>query len=608
MTRSIFFLAVLNFLALVATYGCSLRSEKPLIPKDAQDVWAYESRLQWVLKHDDGRGEYSVIPRVYESGKAIVPLLIKELQSEDYVIRYKAVTNLGAMGSDAAEAVPALIELLNEDWQPEPDVEIFGTEPFSFSVAWAIRKIGPAAVPALIQGLKHKSEYVRGNVCEVLSEFHPKVEGIIRILSGMTGDESLYVRWAVAKALGWMNDVKVIPVLAEMMQDESVRGAAVRSLGLIGGVSVVPHLVKALGDSDISVRRVALDKVWSWAGSPGAELAVPYLVSIIQNDSRADKYNAIKALGMIGPGAKDAVGLLMGILANGADDFREAAATALGGIGPPAAEAVPVLLDKFKNDVPNVKRECAYALGEIRVADDDVISALRNAMEGKEDIWVGHQAALALGRLGPPALPALIDALGNENSDIREEAAEGLKEMGIAAKDAETALIKSLQDADPEVRKWCAKALGSIGRESPAAVAALTGLLSDKDFWVRATAAEGLGMVGPQAKDAIPNLEKALKDRNGIVRSRSALALHLIDSGVIDAVGFLINELASHNLDAQSSAAYVLGLMGADAARALPELRALDKREKNNLAGFEARTAIGKIEADIKKLKKQGEE
>jgi len=602
MTRLILCSAVSIILSLAVAYGCSSRSSKPLIPKDAQDPWAYESKLHSVLEHDDGIGEYSVIPRVYESGKAIVPLLIKEL-SDPYVNR-KAVTNLGAIGPDAVEAVPALIELLNDNWE----MEIFCVpERLSYTAVRAISEIGPAAVPALIEGLKHKDEYVRGNVCQELSGFHPKVEGIIPILSGMTADESEYVRRAVADSLGSIDISDALPVLSQMMEDESesVRGAAVKNIGGFSGASVVPYLVKGLGDKDASVRRIALD--WDWSATPGpyAESAVPYLVYIIQHDSKLVKEDAINALGKIGPAAKDAVPLLIEILKDGIESFRVDAARALGGIGPPAAEAVPFLVDKLRTDVRDVKRECAEALGKIGVADDDVISALRNAMEPNEHAWVQNQAALALGKLGPPALPALINALGDEHGQIRERAAEGLKEMGIAAKDAETALIKSLQDPNPEVRRYCAKALGSIGRESPAAVAALRGLINDKDFWVRAAAAEGLGMAGSAAKEAIPDLLKALTDKSGMVRSQSALALHLIDPSVIDAVGFLVKELASHDLEARAAAAFALGVMGADAADALPELRELGKREKEGLPGFEARTAVGKIEADVAKSKKQ---
>ncbi len=92
--------------------------------------------------------------------------------------------------------------------------------------------------------------------------------------------------------------------------------------------------------------------------------------------------------------------------------------------------------------------------------------------------WTDQDAAEdALGRIGAPAVPALMDALRSTNPSVRRKAVEVLGRMG--------------EDASP-------------------AVPALTALLDDPDFGVRKAAARTLGQIGPAAKDAVPALMRAL--------------------------------------------------------------------------------------------------
>ena len=73
-----------------------------------------------------------------------------------------------------------------------------------------------------------------------------------------------------------------------------------------------------------------------------------------------------------------------------------------------------------------------------------------------------------------------------------------------AAKDAVPALIQALQDQDSNVRNNAARALGSIGEGAVDAVPALIQLLKDQDEWVRINAAWALEEIKkflPEATD-----------------------------------------------------------------------------------------------------------
>jgi len=82
-------------------------------------------------------------------------------------------------------------------------------------------------------------------------------------------------------------------------------------------------------------------------------------------------------------------------------------------------------------------------------------------------------AAEALSRIGPPAVPMLVDALRSSDQEVRRQACAVLMRMGPDAKEAVPELVLLLEDADPELRKMAATALGRIGPDAAPAVPAL---------------------------------------------------------------------------------------------------------------------------------------
>ena len=130
----------------------------------------------------------------------------------------------------------------------------------------------------------------------------------------------------------------------------------------------------------------------------------------------------------------------------------------------------------------------------------------------------------ALNNIGPDAkeaVPALIEALKDEDKTARQNAAEALGNMGPDAKDAVPTLIETLKDKYGAVRRAAADALGSIGPDAEEAVPALIEALKNKDGTVHRAAASALGSIGP---DAVPELIEALKNDDGTLRENAANA------------------------------------------------------------------------------------
>jgi HEAT repeats len=89
-------------------------------------------------------------------------------------------------------------------------------------------------------------------------------------------------------------------------------------------------------------------------------------------------------------------------------------------------------------------------------------------------LWTEHQTAVdALRRIGPAALPSLVELLHGQDRLLREEAARAIALMGPEAKDAVPDLIGALSDQDAEVRKNVIRAIGQMGPSATTAIPAL---------------------------------------------------------------------------------------------------------------------------------------
>ena len=151
---------------------------------------------------------------------------------------------------------------------------------------------------------------------------------------------------------------------------------------------------------------------------------------------------------------------------------------------------------------------------------------------GDESRSVRTGASTALRKMGPAKLPFLIKALKHENRKVREAAAQGLYGLGPEAAEAIPDLTEALQDTDAFVRQWAATALEriahSLGPAVSIAVPGLIDLLREGDYMVREWAAHALGSIGSSAEAAIPSLTEALLDDVPSVRDAASDALDKI--------------------------------------------------------------------------------
>ncbi|GEM_PF-331069 len=435
-------------------------------------------------------------------------------------VRAAAAEALGAIGDP--RALPDLVAALRED----PDWTV------QAEAATALGKLGrPEAIPALIEALY--SEFFWGAV------------------PGAAADALV--------ALGPAS----LPALLEVAQDDHTvaRSWAVRALGRLGDRRAVPVLLERLADPEPRIRRMAAEAL----GTIKAPEAVPALVRALEDPDVAEA--AAEALVQLGPVVVPSV---LPLLGHPDAWVREGAAFVLGGVR--AEEAVLPLLERLADEERRVREVAAWALGAI--GDPRAVDPLMERLDrsvNADPNWLFY--GLALGLIGPPAVPVLLEALGDETPEVRGIAALVLGTIPSAAFVAGPALIATLEDRAASVRAAAAVALGAL-RVEEAVPALLVRAREDRDADVRIRAVRALGRIG--SPEAIPLLRALFRGEDlcsetpeslfgdpPCLRAEAALALGRV--GDAEAVPDLITALEDTEGESDSmraNAATALGLLG----------------------------------------------
>ena len=186
-----------------------------------------------------------------------------------------------------------------------------------------------------------------------------------------------------------------------------------------------------------------------------------------------------------------------------------------------AIVAIPILVSMLGDDVAVPAIEC------------DMSPWLRRELTRSADArrWAetspAKEAAEALGEIGDPAVPGLLQALRHADWKTRKFAAHAfgetdrITEVGTAV----SALVATLRDGHAEVRDRAAWALGEL--EDPSAIPGLLTALKDTDTELRSKAAWALGEI--EDARAVQGLVQALKDSHWEVRKMAAWALGEIE-------------------------------------------------------------------------------
>lgn len=191
------------------------------------------------------------------------------------------------------------------------------------------------------------------------------------------------------------------------------------------------------------------------------EAAIDPLIAYINNPTNRSRNLAIRSLGMIGDAR--AIPALSASLFDPDEVIRSVAAWALGEIGDD--HAIPSLISAVKDSKQCVRTRAKSSLEALGhpMGDDGTVfvdgTLIRQHISelGSRAPFAQEQAYNALVKVGKPAIPALINALSDYRSWVRQHAVNALSEIGDTS--VRPALQEALRyDDDPVVRQ----AIGTV--------------------------------------------------------------------------------------------------------------------------------------------------
>jgi HEAT repeat protein len=482
--------------------------------------------------------------------KAAVPLG-EALRSRGLHARWRALDALLRLGRDGKDAVPALVRTLEKDDRVK----------LRILAAMALGRLGPdakAALPALTRAAADRRNLGTSwhaahpsSVCDAATQAVGLIDPSARkavaaaalpVLLDMLHGEDHGEKQAAAGALAHLapHVGPALPDLLEMALPPNSQGPVVTALLRSGAPGLGP-LLKVVGDpkGDPEPRRALLRQM---AGAPE-----------------------------LGP---EAIGTLAGLLKDPDPGIRGWAVIALGNQGPAAASAIPALIEALP--------------------DPDLIQ-LRDIV----CLTCTYLAADALAHIGPPAIPALKEALTKEAA--RHQAALALARMGPRARAAAESLRPLLKAKGRIPRAQVAGALLRIGETPEEPLRVLGTLLAGNDASLRDSALDVLSDAAINTRghapwslqrEAIDCLIRLLDEEN--LRGKAATVLGRLGPAVKPVLPELVRRFEKADTQAKNNIRNIFSALGPDAAEAVPALvRAIRPAEAEVWITYRALGEIG---------------
>ncbi|MBN1432115.1 MAG: HEAT repeat domain-containing protein [Methanomicrobiaceae archaeon] len=462
-----------------------------------------------------------------------------------------------------------------------------------------LKKIGRSASMQLLNALNSESPEVRDGAAEVLGSFSSEdIDTFMKLL--VSGREN--ARDGAARTIGYIagNGVNITAPLSKNIKDgepEARKGAAV-SIGYIprpttGAINMLLYLLR---DDDREVRRQAAEslKKLKWSSKNPVEMSFYFLAE--------DNW---KELGRIGTPALDAISF--GLETGDSGDRVQIAGILTGIEGKISRTLLLSLLDDPEKSVRLAATDAIADTGDkeflnylvAAMDDSDYDIRVEASWALKKAGWIpenGYQKVKSLmlrgdfrevELMGEKALPFLIENLGDNDPDIRNDTIKILYSIGTPAYDA---LVKAKNSSSPAIRVGINEAIDYFSREDEKAgkkkdgvsvkeeeirayntkeywynalisnsynhemAQRLSGALSDEDDIIRIAAVETLKGHG---KKSVPVLVLLIKDESENVKTAAIEALG--DLYAAEAIEPLVETIEDEHSQVRKASAYSLG-------------------------------------------------
>jgi len=531
--------------------------------------------------------------------KIALPALIQALDDDDKQVWANAIAAISALGPEAKDAIPTL--LADFDSKSASRQRSYYRDQVLIRNAYALARIGPAAIPPLIEGLRSPDTMMRSGAARALGGMGPAAKDAVPALIENLGHRDDALQRDVIEALGHIGDAAkprliealawnearqrstaalalgamgksapdaVAPMLARLKTetDTTVRASLLTALPKLG-TDVSAALIEALKDEREPIRHAAVNGLLT--ARSGKTQIVKSLAALVNDPKSSER--AAYVLGRLGESAAPAVPSILLAIAN-SNPPPQPFVDALVQIGEPAV--TPILVNFAKADPATLTREhwavkCLQQMGGLSVAPVG-----RNLTNPSPSVRL--LAARTLVELGPdaePATPALLKALDDGNLHVRAVALIALVAVRTPIAQLEPHLDAAFKHESPIIRSAAVEASVHLaGEDGKAFHGKIIAALKDPDESVRKTA---IGQLGPAFGDAVPLLIPLLEDSTR--RAAASEALGRIGPAAKPAVPRLAALLPSGEKDDRIRASHAIGQIGPSASEALPALEAATK-------------------------------
>ena len=525
---------------------------------------------------------------------SVIPALLNTLKDHSSDVRQSATEALGQCHEHLSNYLNSVIpKLLNALKDNNPGVRQTATKTLELCIEHHSHSI----IPVLLSALKYNDSWrARLYAVQALRQCHEHLNSyfdsvIPTLLNALKSDKYSGVRLTAAQALGQCHENfsgyldSIIPALLNTLKDSDsdVRQSATEALGQYHEHlssyldSVILALLNTLKDSCSDVRQAATKTLKLCVEHPNSHLdfiIATLLKTLRDNDSWSFRKSAVKTLGQCHEHLSSYLDSIIPTLLNAAlkdhsYDVRQTATKTLElCVEHHAHYIIPVLLNTLKNNdslrvrlyVVHVLRQCHEHFSSHL---DSVIPALLSALKDhSSDIRQSTAKTLRqchehLSSYLDSIIPELLNtALNDNNSDVRQAATKTL-ELCVEHHPHSVipVLLSALKDNDSlKIRPYAVQALRQchehLNSYLDSVIPELLSALKDHSYDVRQSAAETLGLchehLSSYLDSIIPALLKALKsDKYSDVRQSVARTLGLCHENLNGYLNSVIPELFS---------------------------------------------------------------
>ncbi len=356
-------------------------------------------------------------------GEPAVPVLIKQLQSDNHDVRMFAVDNLVNISSK--KSINGLIGVLDDE-----NVNV------AAAAAVGIGKVGDEShLPILIKYLE-KDVWLK---CAVLRGIgYLGYSKAVKVVLPFTKDADIMIKISAIQALTKLADINILPELLNLLKEESLELFGTETL------NVIYEIIKSNQETDFS------------------DLFDNELLSTItkltQLGNIEDKTRAIEILGY--SKADSIVEALIKLIIDGDTEIRKSVVKAIVQINPTKLSS----LKKFLEDPNSTFEQKCTALECIgKSTSKERQEIIKNFLNSSDDTLPRITLDAIHADYTPVPITEIKDLLGSTITDISVSAASAMGRL--KKKEFIDILIKRLKDDDPEIQVAVDDALIQIGEK-----------------------------------------------------------------------------------------------------------------------------------------------